>query len=500
MVSIAVVPVPPTVNVDGDLREWGEVPPAGQSLPDPDTDGSSSKTEGASSRAPTTSLSYAPSRLAVALDGNGIWLAAELSESALDGVWLGVGGRVAAMPLPGQYFGNLGFVGLDCDKLPYFVDDGSPEQGYGFDRYPPPGQRACRALLARNASAKLAHEQRFARLLRIGRDGTFAVGGSSAQSTIQGSKVVIRSSGQKATLEASLPLGALPRFADAPITVLRVAARAVTGPEPPAFARRQWAWLKLPSAVSFEPNAEIRAHAFRHALDSPEEHRSVELPTYEQPRGASYDPADPLNMEVVECVESRLPDVPLTWEPPGDLQHNLGSWTCDPVARAAPLFQRMASLGSFDVGSLATPSDRRYGHGLGYAGILRKGKLVDSFELPGQPRGWIVRDGDLHILTYGEKALADVPGVWAVIAVSPDATHRPVVVEPVPGIKGEHYWSSRAAVVAEDMQTFGWRGETEINGERHVIEASFHWNPVRKLYVGVQRDLSPPSMKKNQRR
>lgn len=466
--AVSVVPVraPSGLVVDGNLSEWGAFPPAPPSLkrPPPDEDPLVAATAPAP---PAPNPPNAASRVAFALTGDAALLAADLGEAAKEGVWVGVGARVPDLPLLGEYFGRMGFVVLDCESMPTAEGEGD-DIGYRTDPRPPEMADACRGLKARHAEAKAKHAARFEKLFRIDRDGVRVAGPGGALSAIEGAKSVWKSGPHGATVEVSLPLSAMPRMAEAPLQTVRLAARISTSA--PVIATEQWVWLSLPEPAAFEPHADLRAHAIRRAEDMGGFPPGTT--SYKQPRGVSYQPGDPLHIEV---YDSRM---------------------CDAAtAHEMPLFVKLGAIGDVEVGRAAAPRGHMcWVEAEPWIAVLQKGKPAALVQAEGTPRGAIVRGGEIHVLNYKEVGYSAVAGVWSVTAISPSGAHREVVVDPVPGTKEADfvsYWQDSSEFLGKDSDTFGWRGTKGGKG----LEATWTWDAAGKTYKGTQKSI-PASTKK----
>ena len=464
IISVAAMPAPASLVIDGDLKEWGALPSPLPSLPAPiaydDPDAKAQRTV-----APNPP--EAASHLAIAVTEQGALIAAELGDAARDGIWLGIGSVPADLPLPGHYMGNLGYVSFglrpeDCVTTPTPTKDG---EGYYVETNSPAAVAACEAEIARHAERKATHARRFARLYRIDRQGVHVVSAANKLVAIDGAKWAFTLRAGGTTMEASIPLDALPRMAEAPLRSLRLVARAASSPEPSTLDA--WVWLELPTALSFEPYGALRTHAFKRALDyGPAGLEGSNMTTYRLPRGLSYQPGNPLHVEVVDSVDC----VAL-------------------AAREMPLYKKEASFGDVEVGYVAAPRGTSCAAEIEpWLAVFVKGKLT-SIEPSGSPRGTVRRGKELHVLSFAETRWSSVAGVWSVIALAPDGARRLGVIEPITGLKGpggeSPYWDTVSDFASTDFDGFGWRGATGKQG----LEATWHWDEDRKVYRGRQRSI-----------
>ncbi|APR86242.1 Hypothetical protein A7982_11591 [Minicystis rosea] len=464
IISVASTRAPVSLVIDGDLREWGALPPALPSLSTPIAyDEPDAKAE--STKAPNPPR--AASRLAFALTAQGAVIAAELGDAARDGIWLGIGSVPADLPLPGHYMGNLGYVSFGlrpehCATTPKLTEDG---EGYYVATNSPAAVAACQAEIARHMERKKAHARRFTRLYRIDQRGVRVVSEGSKLVAIDGAKWAFNSHTGGTMMEASIPLDALPRMAEAPLKSVRLFARAALSSELPTLDA--WVWLDLLTTFSFEPYGELRAHAFRRALDyGPAGLEGSDSTTYRLPRGLSYQPGDPLHLEVVDSSDC----VTL-------------------AAREVPLYKKEASLGDVEVGYVAAPRGTSCAAEIEpWLAIFVKGKLA-SIEPSGSPRGTVRRGEELHVLSFAETRWSPVGGTWSVIALASDGTRRTGVIEPVAGLTEpggkDPYWDNVSDFTGPDFSSFGWRGSAGKRG----LEAIWHWDETRKVYRGKQRSI-----------
>jgi hypothetical protein len=442
VLAVSAVRSPSAPIIDGDIGEWTPRSPGAQ--------------------------------LAFALTGDRVLIAAHVPEAARTAIWLGIAATPAELPVLGQYFGRMGYVPLECEQRPVVSDDGSGEQGYGWEPNPPETVAACQALLARHAEQTAQHERRFQRWIRIDRDGAQAFDENGQRATIAEARSAWASAkdGTGATVEVSLPLAALPRVAEAPLRSLKLVARAIDAPRPPPLSPAAWTALTLPDPVTFEPGGLLRAHAFARALDVGDMN-AVGLTSYRLSRGLSYQPGDGQRIEVVDA--------------PG----------CDAaVPREERLFVPRAMMAEVQIGWAVAPRGSSCDvENESWLAIAVRGQVVDVVEVPGVPRGIVARGSELHVVSWLDTSWGQHAGTWSVLALSPDGKRREVPVEKVEGTpepEGPPYWEGTDAFASEALDTFGWRG---TRGTRS-LEAIWRWDDARKLYAGGQRRIARPPPRK----
>jgi hypothetical protein len=411
----------------------------------------------------------------LALGNDAVTIAAELGEPAKDGVWLGIGDVPPEVPSIGLVARAGYIVPFDCEFEQIRLMEGQWQKG---PAKPPEVVAACRALLSRQAELVARHGARFSRLFKIDRDGVHGASADGTLSAIEGAKAVFKAGPHGATAEVSLPLSAMPRLAQAPLTTLRLVARAVTGPKPDVVPAR-WVEVELPAPLTFEPFGDVRNHAL---------HR---LEHAQRPTGFSYQPGDPLHVETMSY------DAPET---------------SSVVVRETPLQEKpLARLGDVEIAYLTAyrPWLAVYKHGkfLGEAAPPATdenlGSVVDAFS-PTEPHGAVKRDGELHVFSYGPMSIDYYSGMirwpsWSVIAIAADGTVRdPVEATEVPMMMG----SETTGFIGPDHASFGIRGPTDSlhppRGKQvmELLEVTWRWDPVKKKYVAKQRRSPLPAAPK----
>ena len=445
MVSVTLMEAPKKAALDGDLGAWGSLLPPlpkKENKPAPKKDGAGAE---AKIEPPDPNPRAAPSHLAVAVGGDGLLVAAALGEPAREGIWLGVGSSAPALPPIGEYQRGGGVRELNCDGNVYTGEANPPET-----------KAACEALLANYAHTTAAHEARFERLFRIDRDGVREARPDGSLVAIAGARVVWK----PGAVEASLPLVAMPRLDAAPLTSLRLWARAATTPRAPVIKPEAWVWLDLPHPVSFEPHGELRARAFQEGGQS----------LY--PRGLSYHPSDPLHVETA------------TYAGGYDRSSvNLGEET---------LYKQTLVRGDLEIGMVSAYDT--------WLGIFKAHKLVDLVSLPGPVQGVVERDGEIHVICYSQYVSEDVgmtQATWTALAVTPAGTYRDDVVMH----EGLSFpWDYASSFSTKKLDTFGVLGATQLlpgAGKLQGAAITWRWDRKSKLYVGKVRVVPlPPGPKK----
>lgn len=440
LASVTALARPAQLVLDGDLAEWGSLLP-----PDPDPRRPDDK--------PDPNPADAPSRVAVALTGEGAFFAADLGPGARDGVWIGLGTAPPETPPLGEY--QRAGIGpfSECVRYPGQEDDGTD----------PETSDACKGVQRRVAEKVAAHERRFRRVYRVDRAGVQVLDDEGALVAVEGARVAFKVAGQGARLEASVPVGALPRMSAAPVTSLVLTARSAAVAASALPAPAQWAALELPAPVGFEPWAELRAAAF-----------GAETGTGYYRPNTSYHPAEPLRLETLSY--------------PGEMDRR------DYAARDGALYTRRMSLGELEIGVVQGSAD--------HIAVLRQGKVVGVY---GRRRGALIdilaRDGDVHVFDFEVETATDnwqTSADWTVMVIGPDGTLREnVVVEPPPAFVS---WAYPREFHTADLSTFGVRGGwfSWVDGKETTKgwERTWRWDKAKRRYVLKERGIPLPPQKK----
>lgn len=424
MASVIVARRPERFALDGDLGEWGSlIPPSPEPLR-------------AGEKAPSVDPNprEASSHVAVALTGEGALIAADLGPSAARGVWVGVAARVPGLPPVGEYQRGGGV-------LP-FTECLSPADAP--EDYDPRESKDCKELLKKRDDDEASHARRFRQLYRVDASGVRSVKEDGTLAPVEGAKVMWRDvRGGGATAEVSIPLSALPRMSEAPVSWLSVAARPVSTPSAPALAEDAWVSLRLPEPVGFEPWAELRAEAFDKSPNS----------FY---ASMSYHPAEPRDVEIIT--------------------HAGYMNTRSLSTHRGPLFVRQATLGDLEVGYVDLA-------GFSIA-VLRRGALVRFTSPQASPVGVVERGGEIHVFSYAEYTSTDVwttHAIWTVTAVMPDGRLREKVMEEAPTVFS---WAESPSKFHDPSFTsFGVRGGVLKGRDEKLVGTEWLW----RLEAGERR-------------
>lgn len=384
--------------IDGNVAEWGELP------------------EGASA-------------VVVSISDKGANLVAGLSGAAKQGIWVLLAGPVGTLPELGIQQPDGQFVPFECN-----------------------GEEHCKGDMDKHNAWLAKHEARFERWFRLD-PKAIRVPGANGLEPLAGAKVASTTAGDNVIVEAALPLSALPRTSEVPMSTLL--AYAASGPEsaPPKVSKEDRTEISTPDVgVLFETLGGLRTSA-----------RGL---TFKE--GFSYEPSRPEFVEIVD-YEDRL----------------RGGTTL--VATEKKLWTPLTKLGDLDLGyvNVAVP----------YLGILR-GDEVEGVELiEGEPKGFVERDGAIHVFSYLREsmdALGATFATWKVIAV--DASGK--VTTPID--ESNNLTSGFKSVDEfhnDKLDAFGVRGfpavmdEEEQKGAPKLLEIRWTWNKKSKQYVSKSKTL-----------
>ncbi len=458
VISVVLVRAPRRVVVDGDLAEWGGWPAPIPSLPIDDERAPDTKDAANESPALPLNPPDAASRLALSLTSESVSIAADLGAQARNGVWIGIGAAPPEMPSLGEFVGRVGFLPWNCEQTMVVTADDGGSESYGWEPIPPETKAACEAAVAREAAFEIANRKRFAKVFKVDRDGVKSVSENGSLGSIVGAEAVLRRSGKGATLEISLPLAAMPRIAEAPLTTLRVVALPLSA-KPPEPSMKQWIAATLPEPVSFEPYGALRAFAFRSANELGA--FGAGTTSFQEPRALSFQPGEALEVEVMDS---------------GD---------CTVVTpRKQTLYSKEATLGAIEIGYV-TAAMRGTSSGCEAATknsvVISKNGKPDILTLDGNPKGVIERNGELHVLV-----LNDWEKKWSVTAVAPDGAHHDIALTPREPTSKEREGSDLAAFVSPSLDSFGWRSAKGRQG----IEVTWTWDAAAKTYAMIERHVA----------
>ncbi len=460
--SIVLKTRPAGLALDGKLREWGELEPdpsqrievepirEGDYRPAPQPESA-------------PNAGGAGSRLAVALDTE-LTIAGDLEEAGDGSLWFGLAAPVPALPSVGLQGRYINIEPFDCEhKMRCCFDGDMVEDG----PLPPEAAAACRQFVARYDALKVDHARRFARVYRIEANGIQVQDESGGLAAVPGAKVVFATSGGRNTFEATLPLTALPRMSDAPVSVLRMIASRGSAPAPETISTENtgWTWLKFPTAVSFEPFAAVRDHIFK-------EYNGGFYPGYS--KALSYEPG---NLDILQSMKTST-----------DL-------TSVEINEGVLPKRIVSSLGDVTVTQGTVPFTFY---------VVTKGKAVmGSFTLPGDigdtSRMCFAgeRDGDLHYVGFTpggyDHAKTYFGPFWTVTIVRADGSIQTDSMELDDTLQLHQDVAKRFS--NPGCTQFGIRGpELTRPGQTvstDIYELSWKWDKASKKYRLTRKDPSP---------
>ena len=469
-IGVVAVVAPKALTLDGDLSEWGALPPPRDPAPIGPADrheAEQSAKSGSKPQGPPKD-DGAASRLAVAFSKDAFLMAADLGPAASSGFSIAVGGWEPDVPLLGQSAGRAGFLELQCEFQVECWEAGESGEGtacgVGEKPNPPEVVASCNKLVAHHAALVAEHRARFTIVLRVEPSGVVTVLRDGASKPVAGAKVAFKTSAKGATAEVSIPLFAMPRFGEAPLPALRLYASAQAsdiGPEvwEPGWAA--WTGVGLPQPLALEPWAGLRAKAFEAQMTFDPDRATTGTTLFTQPKSMSYHPSDPGHFE---CMEG-------TGEG-GDFSSSFHS-----------LYEKKASLGDVEVG-LVDYCDRGK-----HVAVLKAGNLLEVTDISGDLEGIFTKGSEIHVLSsrpYGWD-----PG-WQGYAVGESGKRRAVVEKlelaadrPDPKEKTTSSWEAVKTFHSKGLDSFGWTGEKKRTG----VEVTFTWDEGKKMYVGKERKV-----------
>lgn len=454
VIAVSAVRPPPDASIDGDPGEWGSL--GGREGPaDPRR-----------------------SNLVFALDQRALLIAASLGEGAREGIWLGLAATPPMVIPIGTGWTNGGTDPINCDLEGHLV---GPRWVTGEDGKPasPESKAACKAVLDHYEKFVSSYEKRFSRRFKIDREGVREVTANGELLSIAGASAVWKPGAAGISVEASLPLSALPRLVEAPLTSIGAWAR-VTPAAPPEVPAEQ-VKVPLPHPVSFGPYPEILAHVLEE--NKYQTKWDIQYPTAAQ----SYQPGDPLRVESID------------YDGPSAVKLNEGT-----------LYERALGLGDIEVGYVHAFHE--------YVAIFKGGKLL-SLVKP-QPNSWptsahedpsrgcdvmakwqglVARDGIIHVIlsyTGGGATLAcgmagSHAGGWTALAIASDGTHHEAPREG--GGPSDAYCHSGTESANGAFDTFTWRGDCLLRGksggpeQKTGIDVTTRWDGAKHKYITTWR-------------
>ncbi len=430
------------------------------------------------------------SKLALAVTGKAVFVAAELGHPSPEGFWLGVGSPASPMLPLSEWAPGGNTDPIDCSKPGrmkpngiWFTDEFDPSQPEP-PAIDPKEKATCDAMVAKHAQRQAEYRKRFYRLLRIEATGVRRMDENGHLVAIAEAKVAWKASASGATAEISMPVTVLPRLVEAPVTRLHVLAAPASDPAPAGPPDDEAKARALPAPVSFEPLGALRERAFA-GMQPPIYMASSRYEMQLRSAGLSYDLANPQRIEWVR----------------------FGKTAQTILVEDEPLYEKKASLGDIEVGHLRAFRE--------WFVISKRDAIVDLVELREGLRAVVVRDGEIHAISftpshYTMAYSADGPS-WNVIAIGPDGGQR----NPVEYVFGPVYASPKdgglgcansgplgvmtgAETASAAFDTFGWKGSCDVAyGDAQSFEATWKWDAQKKQYAGVWKKLgSAPKPKK----
>lgn len=384
--------------IDGDLTEWGEVAPA--------------------------------SSLTLHVTKDGAYLAASLSGSARDGIWIELSTPADELPGLGIWQRDGQFVKYEC-----------------HDSMSPDVAAACRETLARHEKMIAERKKAFTRLFRLERSG-LRWAGKSGLEPVPSAVAVSRVNGPRITMEVKLPVAALPRMSEAPASTFSLFAVAGPASAEPVIVAESKMDLSAPEDVTFEPFGELRTAARQKVVTD----------------GFSYHPSRPNVVEItgfpdrVHGGESLEPKEHVLWEP-------------------------LTKMGDVEVGHVQL-GDR-------YLGILKDGAVVDLVLQEGEHVGFVERDKAIHVLSFDAHPLDPTTATWAtwkITAVDQEGGSS----EPFDGEVLSAGWGSVDEFHTPKLDNFGMRGVPWVmmgEPDGAAIELSWKYDTRKHQYVSSKRTL-----------
>lgn len=423
-VVIEATRAPASLAIDGELAEWG------LHSPEPPV----------------------ATRVAFSLTRKQVAVAAELADRQ-GGFWLAFRSDAPSVPQPAEYR-HASSLPLDCEH----DSDGKPLS--------PKLAAECRQIPVRHKALVAEHERAFLRLVRVDRSDVRMLGPDGALTTVEGARLAWKDQGERATIEASIPLACLPRVAEAPLTQLDLAVRPASGPSTPEIAKDDWRTITLPEPVSFEPFGDLRAALFEW----------LHTGMGEAPVAVSYWPGTPESVEV------------FGYAGPHDYNHV--------VAKTERLFEQRVRMGDVAVG-YTTMLWRSW------LTVLESGSLVGFYRQPGLRKGLLERDGEVHVFSYDDGR--DYGGSmrryarWDVTAITRESRPRTVIENRDPSQDPWDWWDVKP-FASDDLLMFGVRGwghdasVTSNTGtiRRHGLERTYRWDGAKRRYVEKERRIPLP--------
>ncbi|MFO0547592.1 MAG: hypothetical protein U0271_04335 [Polyangiaceae bacterium] len=445
---------PTSLSVDGKLEDWGDLQPNPLQSTSPPV---SKNKQAYPPEPPGPSAPNPPTaglRIAIALEKE-LSVAGRLGISAKDGLWLGVGALAPVLPAIGDHGRAGGVAPFDCEYEQTCCNDGYMIRGAKLTSEL---AAVCRKRVERYATLTAELDARFERVYRIDQDGVQYRDRDGKLQPVKDARVAFTKSDAGADFEATIPLSALPRMSQAPISALSFTA-APSGRNAPATATDEhpWTWLLFPKPVAFEPNAPLRELIFAQYADFRAGYSAA----------LSYQLSDPGTLESMR----RNPE-----------------WTAiEPFS--GPIVEKYQKLGDVDVDLASIPASRFV--------ISKGGAIRGHVELPvTEPADMCFageRDGELHYIHLKEGGWDDLAGLqpprWWVLIVRSDGTFTANALEQDQTVYFDHLNTTKIA--NRDCSQFGLRGpEGDAYGPGGVIfEQLWRWDKDLKKYVVTKREV-----------
>ena len=127
-----------------------------------------------------------------------------------------------------------------------------------------------------------------------------------------------------------------------------------------------------------------------------------------------------------------------------------------------------------------------------YVAVFEKGKLVNLVDTErAEPRGAVVRNGELHLLWYQPHTFRGGSGFeppsWSVIAVGTDGKTRQALDIDALGREGSGYGflESSTEILSKGKDTFGFRAVVHDLSNKPVgVESIVRWDAAAGQYTG----------------
>jgi hypothetical protein len=437
VIHVAAATRPSKLAVDGDLGEWSA------SLAD---------------------LKDGPDGSAVilALSNDGLAIAADLGAGAAQGIWVVVSARPSELRPVGNF--NVGgvVVPFDCEHKQEMMNG---EWRSTAELNTPDVAASCHRTVDAHAREVATHEKRFTKRWRIDSRDVRASNDEGKLEVVEGATLAWKSSATRATVEAALPLAAMPRMAEAPVTSIRVVALPASSPLPGTAPEE--ATLPLPEPISFEPYGKLRAALFD--AGSQPSYRGGD--TFYDNVGLSYQPGHPLDIEDAVTHQPRL------------------------------LYEKKGALGDIEVGIADVFP--------GFVALFRRHEFIGFLDAS-TVEGVFVRDGQLHVASYkpAEYTMQTGPAAaaWSVVAVAPDGSHHEAVdgamlraTTAKDGVGCSlagplSFGGFQQQFATPSFDRFGWRGSCAVGDGKKVVgfEVTWTWNAKTRTYVGATRRIPVP--------